>query len=604
MRTVILMLSVALLATVAPVVRAQPGESQVEVRLTTERPTVFVGDATVVNVVVLNADNPTAPNLQTPPGVDVEAMARQEAVSQFITTVNGRRQTRREVRYTYPFVVTPTAPGRYVIGPAQVTVDGVGHMAPPITIVATEPTRRDDLQLRLELEKTTAYVGEPVTLLVTWMMRSNISNQFTFTLPGLPPSIEAYDVPSPTPNAHDIRAGRYAEFEFLGSTVIAERATLVEQGVEWTTYSFRKVLIATEPGAFDIGPAYFRGAVEVGRRRTPFGVEPTHQRVVVPSGRAMFEATPLPDSNRPGDFSGLVGAYRVTSRLNRTDMNVGDPVTLSVRISGPPPIARATTVDVFANPTLQRDFRISRDDIITRIDGGTLLIETTIRPLSDRVDALPGLSFSYFDPESGAFERAETNPIPITVHETRIVTAEDALGAELSSDQTLSSQDGGFAHLYLGDHVVRDQRYDVETFLRSPLGVTAIAAPPAMWLSIIALGAGRRLSATRRVRNPSRRAATTARTSIKAAESPNDVAQAIRAYLNVAIGTDPAASPQDVAAALSPHDQDISEAAASLLSRLDEAAFAGAAQVDIAALRQEAASIVESVRTTHAGVRS
>ncbi len=52
----------------------------------------------------------------------------------------------------------------------------------------------------------------------------------------------------------------------------------------------------------------------------------------------------------------------------------------------------------------------------------------TFRALSANVTQIPPIELNYFNPRSRTYEVARTDPIPLTVHGTRVVTARDAEG--------------------------------------------------------------------------------------------------------------------------------------------------------------------------------
>src|SRR5262245_6018297 len=56
-----------------------------------------------------------------------------------------------------------------------------------------------------------------------------------------------------------------------------------------------------------------------------------------------------PVAGRPEDFSGLVGVYRISSSASPTEVNVEDPLTLTVRITGDPDRSFRTSQPVRAN---------------------------------------------------------------------------------------------------------------------------------------------------------------------------------------------------------------------------------------------------------------
>ena len=57
---------------------------------------------------------------------------------------------------------------------------------------------------------------------------------------------------------------------------------------------------------------------------------------------------PLPEQGRPLDFSGAVGTFHASARADRTDVDVGDSIKLSVEWTGD------GNLEFFAPPELDR----------------------------------------------------------------------------------------------------------------------------------------------------------------------------------------------------------------------------------------------------------
>ena len=82
--------------------------------------------------------------------------------------------------------------------------------------------------------------------------------------------------------------------------------------------------------------------------------------------------------------------------------------------------------------------------------------------------------------ESGRYQRATTEPIPLTVNIARIVTVRDAEGlADPGTVQTeLETLEGGIAHNYEDFDALESQTYGPTAWLASPLWATLIFVPP------------------------------------------------------------------------------------------------------------------------------
>lgn len=593
MRHAAICITILLLCLASPI-RALAQSGDVVVALATDQNSFYAGDATIVHVIVLNAENASQPVLEPPPGLTIEALPRQDSSSSFVSIVNGRRTERREVRYLYPFRVTAATPGRYTLGPARVTVDGHDHITEAITLLVRDPQQRDDMRLVLSLDKSAAYVGEPVTLTVTWMIRNNVRG-FDFSEPDLAPDFEVYDTPAPAPTARDIRDQRYFEVDFLGSTVLAERGTTLHNDQTWTTLTLHKTLIPQRAGEIEIGPLIVRCDVQTGRGRPGlFGDQGVFERAVAPSNTTSLTVLPLPPG-QPPEFTGLVGAYQVSARLAQARMKVGDPVKLTVRVSGTHPIERAANVDLLRHSSLNRYFQIAYDDVSSHIEGGSLLLETTVRPLSEHVTELPAFRIHYFDPEIGEFRMAQSEPQRLTVEPTRVVTVADALGGESPASAAIESVAGGLAHIYTTDDVLIDQRLDLDALVRSPVVIASVVAPPAIWAAAaIALAARRHVRRDAR-RSTQRGAASKAKQNLRAAASVEHIGAAMRTYLKHRLDAPTNASPTEAEAAILPINADAAARLRALLTRIDEAQFAGAGAYSAEECRAEAESIVNAI---------
>ena len=148
-------------------------------------------------------------------------------------------------------------------------------------------------------------------------------------------------------------SGEYVAVPFLGSEVLARRGQGTLNGEQFTTLTLEKVLIPRETGQFRIGPAAVELNIVTGQapsrsifddffsgssflRNSPFSREVT-RKLVVPSNELNLEVLPLPEP-RPPSFTGLVGAYSIETAAAPTEVNVGDPITLTIRIRGPEPL--------------------------------------------------------------------------------------------------------------------------------------------------------------------------------------------------------------------------------------------------------------------------
>ncbi len=135
---------------------------------------------------------------------------------------------------------------------------------------------------------------------------------------------------------------------------------------------------------------------------------------------------PLPAVGKPEDFSGAVGRYTMDVLAKPTKVKVGDPITLTINIRG------EGNIQTIGEPLLasdgMKDFKAydfeAKVTITDRGDGikGEKLFNKVIEPQSKNIDVIPGISFSYFDPDLEKYKMLTRNPIPIEVEHSDIET--------------------------------------------------------------------------------------------------------------------------------------------------------------------------------------
>jgi len=138
---------------------------------------------------------------------------------------------------------------------------------------------------------------------------------------------------------------------------------------------------------------------------------------IVPLPGPSLDVRRLPQARRPADFSGLIGPIEVRTRVDRASLPLGQSLRVSVRVRGDanlwdlqPPLAEleAAGVEVFRRPAqldveagerlyLQRHFPL---DVVPRAEG--------------RLE-IPSVRIPYYDPRSGRYALATSEPIAIDV---------------------------------------------------------------------------------------------------------------------------------------------------------------------------------------------
>jgi hypothetical protein len=180
----------------------------------------------------------------------------------------------------------------------------------------------------------------------------------------------------------------------------------VYKGVQFDVATLKKVaLFPQRPGDLDIDAMELETVVRVqskGRQRSIWDdFFATYQDVPfkMQSNKAKVKVKALPNTNKPNSFNGVVGAFNMEVKLDKTETNVDDPITLSIKISGDgnikmiekPMLDLPKDFDVFDPKT--NESVTKRNNNVTGYKTFDFLLVPR-RPGSFKV---PSFSFSYFD---------------------------------------------------------------------------------------------------------------------------------------------------------------------------------------------------------------
>ncbi len=126
---------------------------------------------------------------------------------------------------------------------------------------------------------------------------------------------------------------------------------------------------------------------------------------------------PLPTEGKPADFSGMVGDYKFSAEFDRTNLKVGEALTLSINIKGD------GTPGTITDPKLPDfgDFRSvpPENNINKKIVGNKVITSKDIKvflyPKKKGTFEIPALSYSWFNPSKKKYETATAGPWTIEV---------------------------------------------------------------------------------------------------------------------------------------------------------------------------------------------
>lgn len=391
-------------AAAAGCLAAAASGAPLEVEFDVKPKAVRLGDMVSATFTVSGADDPPAPELPPLPDFRVSsrpAMGRQTIMS------NGRIHTSR----TFTYQMMPTKEGTFRIGPIDYEVDGREitlpavevRVAPRDAVSAGSGQRLDDLLFaRIELSNDDLYVQENAEVLLSVYV-AELRLGRDFQLSGLPTSGLSFQ------SFRDIEGDR----EYL-------------DGRMYTVRRFRSYVRGLTAGRFEIAPTltvplystsqrsrrsssvfdsfFFRDLMSASR---PIEVRPPPVTVTI---------RPLPEAGRPSDFSGAVGQFQFDAQAQPRTVQAGDPITLTLGISGRGNLDAVSAPKLDFGPAFRLyDPRLVSKQINDSLTYGRKSFEQVIIPVREDIEALPQVSFSYFDPESDEYRTLRRGPFHVTV---------------------------------------------------------------------------------------------------------------------------------------------------------------------------------------------
>jgi hypothetical protein len=133
---------------------------------------------------------------------------------------------------------------------------------------------------------------------------------------------------------------------------------------------------------------------------------------------------PIPVVGQPSPFSGAAGSdVTVETTASPTELTIDDSILLTIRVSRLVNADDVQRPDVSAIDEFRREFQIDDEPTTEPEPKGTRIFRYRLRPRSTKVKAIPGLVFSYYDPNlpqpadrpEFPFRKARTKPIAIRI---------------------------------------------------------------------------------------------------------------------------------------------------------------------------------------------
>ena len=313
------------------------------------------------------------------------------STSSSVSIINGARSS----TISYGYLLSPRSVGLLTIGKAEITVGNKTLYTDPITIKVTKASpqaqisgqdvkalSKKDIFITAKATPEKAYVGQQV--LIEYKL-------FTVV------NVENYNIL------------RNPEFKGFHSNNIPRLSNDSREIVNGRTYVTKVIHAASiypiQNGKFEIDPLHVRASVVVDDGRSnpnSFFLLPTTEGVNLVSNNIEIEILPLPQPIPP-NFSGAVGRYTMTSRIDQLNVKMNDAISITSYIEGDGDLNRVSKpfLNLDSNSFQLYEPKITKENTDYKLSGFIGMREL-IYPV---VATKPGMhkivpSFVYFNPDS------------------------------------------------------------------------------------------------------------------------------------------------------------------------------------------------------------
>jgi tetratricopeptide (TPR) repeat protein len=307
----------------------------------------------------------------------------------------------------YRYVLTTEQSGTFTLAPFEARLNGEVVRSRPLRVVvrgsrvgAGVPTvvarARIDTSLEVNFraltEPETVYVGQQANYEVAVFLNETVRERLRRNPTFFPPDMQAmlaYDLPLDRGDTPRRKVGTRC-FDAL---------------------VYQRALFPLVAGRFVIPPAQLVYSLPLSA--SFFSREETHD---LQTDSTIIVAIEPPGAGRPADFTGAVGALSIASRLDAGTGRVGDPLLLTVRLSGtgnvklfPPPRVAIPWASIVPSGE-----RVQVDPGARRIRGSKEFDWVLTPRIAGELD-LPPIRYTYFNPDKRRYEATATQGARVRV---------------------------------------------------------------------------------------------------------------------------------------------------------------------------------------------
>lgn len=348
--------------------------------------------------------------------------------------INGKRSFSR----SFTYFLNPTRKGKLSIGQATVKIDGAIYKTSPVSVEVTEAVKTpnqagnadyiadQNVHLVAEVSNGKPYLNEAFTVVYKLYYTSEIGIS----------------------NVNEVESPGYADF---WSHLIPIKKLEMKQGTyKGATYNYvtwrKAVLYPQKTGELILEPLTLNVTVQVPSNRRDIWGNLVNRQVpkVITAGKRTIKVKPLPLEGKPVGFTGAVGNFDLNFSLNKDVLKASESFQGTIKVSGRGNLKLFNLPKINVPAALEVYEPEHTENIKTNLLGmqGSIQDTYTIVPEFQGNYPIPGVSFSYFDPNKNRYvtlnseeQMVNVNEGPVARTSTKGQAVSNLLRPKLNEDQ-------------------------------------------------------------------------------------------------------------------------------------------------------------------------
>ena len=354
--------------------------------------------------------------------------------------INGKRSFSK----TFTYFLAPKKKGIYKIGAAQIIFEGSKYETDPVSVEVSSSVAKpsgsssveyladENMHLVAEISKIDPYLNEAITVVYKLYFRDPIKIS----------------------DAREIQSPKFSDF---WSSSIKIPQLKVESGsykgesynqVVWK----KSILYSQKTGKLVIEPLALSLVIEIPTKRRDFFGNTIYKQVSrsVNAGKRILNVKELPDENKPSEFSGAVGDFKLDFLINKKSLKAQESFQSVVKVSGKGNLKLFKLPKIKAPSSIELFEPEYKEEIKTTLSGmeGTIQNTYTMVPQVQGKYPIPQIEFTYFDPNKESY--VTLNSIDYVVDVYGNSSLSNSIKSQEKIDQDLKiSTDGAFGFIKL-----------------------------------------------------------------------------------------------------------------------------------------------------------